>query len=240
MAGHSKWDNIKHRKSAQNTKRSKLFSKIIREVVIATRLGGSNVSLNPRLRVAIDKALYNNMTRDTINRAISRNIVHYKNSNIENIIYEGYGPNNTAFMVDCLTDNRNRTISDIRNAFAKCSGSLLVKGSVSYLFTKCNVLSYTSIIDENSFTETALNTFIEDIQYCDGCINVYTKLENFIRVKKFLNLAGFTPLTTEVIMIPVTKKKIDNATQYKLLRFIDILEDFCDVKAVYHNCDFAD
>ncbi|WMY94850.1 MAG: YebC/PmpR family DNA-binding transcriptional regulator [Arsenophonus sp.] len=240
MAGHSKWVNIKNRKFSQNVKRSKLFTKIIREIVIATRLGGTDVSSNSRLRIAIDKALFNNMTRDTIDRAIGRSVINIKNNNMKNVIYEGYGPNNTAIMVDCLTDNCNRTVSGIRNAFNKYSGTLLIKGAVSYLFMKCGFLSYKSIIEENSFVEAALNTNVEDLEYFDGAINVYTKLENFFKVKSFLNLAGFKPAIAEVIMIPLTKKKINIQQKSELLCLIDVLKSFDDVKAVYHNCDFID
>ncbi|MFS1539822.1 MAG: YebC/PmpR family DNA-binding transcriptional regulator [Candidatus Phlomobacter fragariae] len=241
MAGHSKWANTKHRKAAQDAKRGKIFTKIIRELVTAARLGGGDAASNPRLRAAIDKALSNNMTRDTLNRAIARGVGSDENDNMETIIYEGYGPGGTAVMVECLSDNRNRTVSDVRHAFTKCGGNLGTDGSVAYLFTKHGVLSYAPGIDENSLMEVALEAGAEDVEsYDDGEIDVFTTLENFGAVKDALDAVGFKTEAAEVTMIPSTKANLDAETALKFLRLIDMLEDSYDVQEVYHNGEISD
>ncbi|MGL4958230.1 MAG: YebC/PmpR family DNA-binding transcriptional regulator, partial [Plesiomonas sp.] len=163
MAGHSKWANIKHRKAAQDAKRGKIFTKLIRELVVAAQMGGGDVGINPRLRAAVDKALSNNMTRDTVNRAIARGVGGDDDSNMETIIYEGYGPGGTAVMVECLSDNRNRTVSEVRHAFTKTGGNLGTDGSVSYLFTKKGVISYPAGLDEDTVMEAALEAGADDV-----------------------------------------------------------------------------
>ncbi|MFV9997307.1 MAG: YebC/PmpR family DNA-binding transcriptional regulator [Arsenophonus endosymbiont of Dermacentor nuttalli] len=241
MAGHSKWANTKHRKAAQDAKRGKIFTKIIRELVTAARLGGGDAASNPRLRVAIDKALSNNMTRDTLNRAIARGVGSDENDNMATIIYEGYGPGGTAIMVECLSDNRNRTVSDVRHAFTKCGGNLGTDGSVAYLFTKCGVISYAPGIDEDSLMKAALEAGADDVEsYGDDAIDVYTTLENFGDVKDALDAAGFKAEAAEVTMIPSTKAYLDAETAPKLLRLIDMLEDSDDVQEVYHNGEISD
>ncbi|MGP1924069.1 MAG: YebC/PmpR family DNA-binding transcriptional regulator [Arsenophonus sp. NEOnobi-MAG3] len=241
MAGHSKWANTKHRKAAQDSKRGKIFTKIIRELVTAARLGGGNAASNPRLRTAIDKALSNNMTRNTVNRAIVRGIGSYDNNNIETILYEGYGPGGTAVMVECLSDNRNHTVSDVRHAFTKCGGNLGTDGSVAYLFTKRGVISYAPGIDEDNLMEAALEAGANDIKfYDDGGIDVYSTQENFCDIKDALDKAGFKAEAAEVTMIPLTKATLDADTAPKLLRLIDMLEDSDDVQEVYHNGEISD
>ncbi|HGJ5856949.1 YebC/PmpR family DNA-binding transcriptional regulator [Arsenophonus nasoniae] len=241
MAGHSKWANTKHRKAAQDAKRGKIFTKIIRELVTAARLGGGDAASNPRLRAAIDKALSNNMTRDTLNRAIARGVGSDENDNLETIIYEGYGPGGTAVMVECLSDNRNRTVSDVRHAFTKCGGNLGTDGSVAYLFTKRGVISYAPGIDEDSLMEAALEAGADDVEsYDDGAIDIYTTLENFGSVKDALDATGFKAEAAEVTMIPSTKANLDADTAPKLLRLIDMLEDSDDVQEVYHNGEISD
>ncbi len=174
MAGHSKWANTKHRKAAQDAKRGKIFTKIIRELVTAARLGGGDPASNPRLRAAVDKALSNNMTRDTLNRAIARGVGGDEDANMETIIYEGYGPGGTAVMVECLSDNRNRTVAEVRHAFTKTGGNLGTDGSVSYLFSKKGVISFEKG-DEDTIMEAALEAGAEDVvTYDDGAIDVYT------------------------------------------------------------------
>ncbi|MGP1959161.1 MAG: YebC/PmpR family DNA-binding transcriptional regulator [Arsenophonus sp. NC-CH8-MAG3] len=240
MAGHSKWTNTKHRKTAQDAKRGKIFTKIIRELVTATRLSGSDPASNPRLRTAIDKALSNNMMRDTLNRAIIRGIGSNKNDNMETIIYEGYGPGGTAIIVECLSDNRNHTVSDVRHAFTKCGGNLGTDGSAAYLFTKRGVISYSAGIDEDYLIETALEAGADDLEsYNNGTIDVYTTLENFADVKDFLDKAGFKAEVAKVTMISSTKVILDTYTAPKLLHLIDILEDFDDVQEVYHNGEIS-
>lgn len=241
MAGHSKWANTKHRKAAQDSKRGKIFTKIIRELVTAARLGGGDAGSNPRLRAAIDKALSNNMTRDTLNRAIARGVGGDEDTNMETIIYEGYGPGGSAIMVECLSDNRNRTVAEVRHAFTKTGGNLGTDGSVAYLFSKKGVISFAPGLDEDVLMEAALEAGAEDIQsYDDGAIDVFTAWENLGEVKDALESAGFKADSAEVTMIPSTKADMDAETAPKLLRLIDMLEDCDDVQEVYHNGEISD
>ncbi|WP_060443145.1 YebC/PmpR family DNA-binding transcriptional regulator, partial [Serratia marcescens] len=203
MAGHSKWANTKHRKAAQDAKRGKIFTKIIRELVTAAKLGGGDPDSNPRLRAAMDKALSNNMTRDTMNRAIARGVGGDDDTNMETIVYEGYGPGGTAVMIECLSDNRNRTVAEVRHAFTKCGGNLGTDGSVAYLFTKKGVITYAPGLDEDTVMEAALEAGAEDIvTYDDGAIDVFTAWESLGAVKDALTAAGFEAEAAEVSMIP--------------------------------------
>ncbi|KAB7896473.1 YebC/PmpR family DNA-binding transcriptional regulator [Rouxiella sp. S1S-2] len=241
MAGHSKWANTKHRKAAQDSKRGKIFTKIIRELVTAAKLGGGDPGANPRLRAAIDKALSNNMTRDTLNRAIARGVGGDDDSNMETIIYEGYGPGGTAVMVECLSDNRNRTVAEVRHAFNKTGGNLGTDGSVAYLFTKTGVITFAPGQDEDVIMEAALEAGADDVQtFDDGAIDVYTAWESVGDVKDALAAAGFVADQAEVTMIPATKTDMDADTAPKLLRLIDMLEDCDDVQEVYHNGEISD
>lgn len=241
MAGHSKWANTKHRKAAQDAKRGKIFTKIIRELVTAAKLGGGDISSNPRLRAAVDKALSNNMTRDTLNRAIARGVGGDDDSDMETIIYEGYGPGGTAVMVECLSDNRNRTVSEVRHAFTKTGGNLGTDGSVAYLFTKKGVISYEPGINEDEIMEAAIEAGADDVEvFDDGAIDVYTTPENFGEVKDALDNKGFVSASAEVALIPSTKSELDAETAPKLLKLIDMLEDCDDVQEVYHNGDISD
>lgn len=241
MAGHSKWANIKHRKAAQDAKRGKIFTKLIRELVVAAKMGGGDVASNPRLRAAVDKALSNNMTRDTVNRAIARGVGGDDDSNMETIVYEGYGPGGTAVMVECLSDNRNRTVSEVRHAFTKSGGNLGTDGSVSYLFTKKGVISYPAGLDEDTVMEAALEAGADDVVVNDdGSIDVFTSPEDFGSVKDALDAAGLEAEMAEVSLIPSTKAELDLETAPKLLRLIDMLEDCDDVQEVYHNGEISD
>ncbi|MDF2153695.1 YebC/PmpR family DNA-binding transcriptional regulator [Vibrio sp. CAU 1672] len=241
MAGHSKWANIRHRKAAQDAKRGKIFTKLIREIVVAAKEGGGEPENNPRLRAAIDKALSNNMTRDTVNRAVSRGAGGEGDDNMETVIYEGYGPGGTAVMVECMTDNRNRTVSGVRHAFSKAGGNLGTDGSVSYLFEKKGVISYAPGLDEDAVMEVALESGADDIETSeDGSIDVYTAPAEFGTVKDALDAAGFVAENAEVSLIPSTKAELDADTAPKLLRLIDALEDLDDVQEVYHNGDISD
>lgn len=241
MAGHSKWANTKHRKAAQDSKRGKIFTKIIRELVTAAKLGGGDPGANPRLRAAIDKALANNMTRDTLNRAVARGVGGDDDTNMETIIYEGYGPGGSAVMVECLSDNRNRTVAEVRHAFNKTGGNLGTDGSVSYLFAKKGVITFAPGLDEDSVIEASLEAGAEDIvTYDDGAIDVFTAWENMGEVKDALEAAGFKADSAEVTMIPSTKADMDADTAPKLLRLIDMLEDCDDVQEVYHNGEISD
>lgn len=242
MAGHSKWANIKHRKAAQDAKRGKIFTKLIREISSATREGGADPQANPRLRAAIDKALSNNMTRDTIDRAIKRGAGELDGQQLETVVYEGYGPNGVAVMVSCLTDNRNRTVSGVRHAFTKCGGNLGTDGSVSYLFSKQGVIAFASGTDEDTIMDVALDAGAEDVQNNDdGSLEVLTTPEQFGAVKDALDGAGMMSNTAEVTMVPSTESLLDTVEMAeKLLKLVDMLEDLDDVQDVYHNADIPD
>ncbi|CAG9000994.1 MAG: putative transcriptional regulatory protein YebC [Candidatus Celerinatantimonas neptuna] len=241
MAGHSKWANIKHRKAAQDSKRGKVFTKLIRELTVSAREGGSDADSNPRLRAAIDKALSNNMTRDTVERAIKRGAGELDGQELETVIYEGYGPGGTAVMVECMTDNRNRTAGSVRHAFSKSGGNLGTDGSVAYLFDKKGVINYSPDLDEETVMDVALEAGAEDIiTNEDGSIDVYTSPDDFGVVKDALDLANFEAENAEVTMIPSTSAELDEQTAQKLMRLIDMLEDDDDVQEVYHNAEISD
>lgn len=240
MAGHSKWANIKHRKAAQDAKRGKIFTKLIREITTSARLGDADPANNPRLRAAVTAALTNNMTRDTINRAIQRGAGGGDGEQLETIVYEGYGPAGTAVMVECLTDNRNRTVSEVRHAFSKSGGNLGTDGSVSYLFTKKGLLTFVGV-DEDALMDAALEAGADDVvAEEDGSIEVYTTPNDFGTVLDGLEAAGFKAQSAEVTMIPSTEAELDAETAPKLMRLIDMLEDLDDVQEVYHNGSISD
>ena len=240
MAGHSKWANIKHRKAAQGAQRGKIFTKLIRELVTAAKLGGADVGSNPRLRTAVDKALSNNMTRDTINRAIQRGAGGGDDTNMESIVYEGYGPGGTAIIVECLTDNRKRTVSEERHAFTKSGGNLGTDGSVAYLFTRKGLILINEA-DEDALMEAAIEAGADDVQpQDDGSFEIYTAWEELSSVRDALEQAGFKINEAEVTMIPSTTAELDVETAPKLMRLVDMLEDCDDVQNVYHNGDMSD
>jgi len=242
MAGHSKWANIQHRKKAQDAKRGKLFTKLIREITVAARMGDADPESNPRLRAAVDKALSNNMTRDTIERAIKRGSGGAEGANVEELRYEGYGPCGVAILVDTMTDNKNRTVAEVRHAFSKAGGSLGTDGSVAYLFTQQGTISFVPGSDENKIMEIALDTGAEDvITHDDGSIDVLTTLESLGPVKDALLAAGLEPVNAQMSMEASTKIDIDNKEDAeKIIRLIDKLEDLDDVQEVYSNADFSD
>lgn len=236
MAGHSKWANIQHRKSAQDAKRGKLFTKLIREINVAARMGGSDLNSNPRLRLAVDKALGGNMTKDTIERAIKKGAGELEGVNYEENRYEGYGVNGVAIMVDTMTDNGNRTVSEVKHAFSKHGGNLGAVGSVSYLFSKVGILAYPEGADEDAIMEAALDAGADDVVTDeDGSIEVTTSEENFVDVKEAMTTAGFEPEHSEVTMKASTDVDLDVEQGQKLLKFIDVLEDLDDVQNVYTN-----
>ncbi len=240
MAGHSKWANIQHRKGAQDAKRGKLFTKLIREITVAARIGGGDVASNPRLRAAIDKALSGNMTKETIERAVKRGSGATDGEDYVEIRYEGYGPNGLAVMVDCLTDNRNRTVAEVRHAFSKCGGNLGTDGSVAYLFNKLGVISYPAGCDEDAIMEAALEAGAEDIvTHDDGSVDVQTTAENFLDVKDAMIKAGFEPEHAEVTQQASTTVELDLEGAEKMLRMISMLEDLDDVQNVYSNADVS-
>ncbi len=240
MAGHSKWANIQHRKGAQDAKRGKLFTKLIREITVAARIGGGDVASNPRLRAAIDKALSGNMTKETIERAVKRGSGATDGEDYVEIRYEGYGPNGLAVMVDCLTDNRNRTVAEVRHAFSKCGGNLGTDGSVAYLFNKLGVISYPAGCDEDAIMEAALEAGAEDIvTHDDGSVDVQTTAEDFLDVKDAMIKAGFEPEHAEVTQQASTTVELDLEGAEKMLRMISMLEDLDDVQNVYSNADVS-
>jgi YebC/PmpR family DNA-binding regulatory protein len=240
MAGHSKWANIQHRKKAQDAKRGQLFTKLIRSITVAARRGGEDPEANPWLRTAIYKALAQNMTKDTIERAIKRGVGEAQND-MEEICYEGYGPGGVAILVDCLTDNRNRTVADIRHIFSKYGGNLGTEGSVSYLFTKKGLMTFPPGMDEDKLMETTLEAGAEDISVQDdGSIEVLTSPENYEAVHHALVAAGFPPASSDIDMIAVNEIQLNQENTEKMVKLIDMLEDLDDVQKVYSNADLSD
>ena len=242
MAGHSKWANIKHRKAAQDKKRGKIYTKLIREITVAARSGGGgDPSANPRLRLAMDKALGANMNKDTIERAIKRGTGEGDDANYEEVRYEGYGPGGTAVMVDCMTDNRKRTVSEVRHAFTKSGGNLGTDGSVAYMFNRIGLLTYPAGSDEDAIMEAALEAGAEDVESDDdGSIEVSTSYEDFMTVKDAMAAAGLKPEHAEIIEKPSTDTVVSEEDAEKIMRLIDTLEELDDVQEVYTNADFPD
>ena len=238
MAGHSKWANIRHRKGAQDAQRGKIFTKMIRLITTAARQGGGDVSTNPSLRLAIDKALSANMSRDTIDRAIKRGSGALDEAQMESIVYEGYAPGGVAMLVECLTDNRNRTAGDVRHAFTKCGGNLGTPGSVAYLFTEQGILSFAPGASEDKILEIALDAGADDVQvYDDQSIDVITTPDQFEKVKAALVNANLTPDIAEVNQVASLEVAADEETQQKVQRMMDMLEDLDDVQNVYTNME---
>ncbi|MGM0905953.1 MAG: YebC/PmpR family DNA-binding transcriptional regulator [Pseudomonadota bacterium] len=241
MAGHSKWSNIKHRKAAQDAKRGKIFTKLIREITVSAREGGGDPETNPRLRAAIDKALSNNMKRDTIDTAVKRGSGDLEGDNLDELTYEGYGPNGVAVLLECMTDNRNRTVSDVRHAFSKFGGNLGTDGSVAYLFNKKGVISYPAEVTEEQLMEPALEAGAEDLLTYEGSgTDVMTSPENFGSVKDALDEKGLEATNAEVTQVPDTRVDLDEESARTFLKLLDALEDLDDVQNVYHNADISD
>jgi YebC/PmpR family DNA-binding regulatory protein len=241
MAGHSKWANIKHRKAAQDAKRGKVFTKLIRELVVAARAGGPQPEDNPRLRAAVDKALGANMKRDTIDKAIARGAGNAEGDNYEEVTYEGYGVGGVAVLVECMTDNRNRTVADVRHAFSKRGGNLGTDGSVAYLFNRLGQILYPPGVNEEQVIEVALEAGADDvIDHDDGSVEVLTPWEEFLAVKDAMQAAGLEHESADVIMQPSTSVTLDRAGAEKVMGLVDMLEDLDDVQNVYTNADIPD
>ncbi|HBO12774.1 MAG TPA: YebC/PmpR family DNA-binding transcriptional regulator [Halieaceae bacterium] len=241
MAGHSKWANIKHRKAAQDAKRGKMFTKLIRELVVAAKQGGPVPEDNPRLRAAVDKALGANMTRDTIDRAIARGAGNNESDDVEELTYEGYAAGGIAVLLEVMTDNRNRTVAEVRHAFSKRGGNLGTDGSVAYLFTRRGQLTFPAGTDEEQLMEVALEAGAEDIiPNDDGSFDVMTPWEDFSAIKAALEDAGLSPESGEVTMIASTTVPVDAAGAESLMGLVDALEDLDDVQNVYTNVDIPD
>jgi YebC/PmpR family DNA-binding regulatory protein len=240
MAGHSKWANIKHRKAAQDAKRGKVFSKIIRELTVAAK-GGDNPDDNPRLRIAMDKALGANMKKDTIDKAVSRGAGNAEGENYEECTYEGYGVGGVAILVECMTDNKNRTVAEVRHAFSKRGGNLGTDGSVAYLFSKVGQLHYGPEVKEEALMEAALEAGAEDmLVHSDGSKEVETAFEDYFAVKQALLNNDFVPEQAQITMKPATTVELDAAGAEKTIALVDMLEDLDDVQNVYTNADISD
>ena len=239
MAGHSKWANIKHRKAAQDKKRGKLYTTIIREVTVAARLSGGDIDANPRLRAAVDKALGSNMPKDTIERAIKRGVGGGEGSDVEELVYEGYAPGGTAILVEAMTDNRNRTVAEVRHAFGKYGGNLGADGSVAYLFNRCGVASFSQVLDEDLLMEVALEAGAEDIELDgDGGFAITTGWENLGNMVGYLEKRDLAPDHFEITMLADSYNPCDAETAEKVVRLIDELEDLDDVQNVFSNAEF--
>jgi YebC/PmpR family DNA-binding regulatory protein len=239
MAGHSKWANIQHRKGVQDAKRGKIFTRCIREITTAARNGDPDPANNPRLRLAIDKALTANMTRDTIDRAVRRGSGEEGGAAIEEIRYEGYGPGGVAIIVDCMSDNRTRTVGEVRHAFSKHGGNLGADGSVGYLFNKSGVLTFPASIGEDKVMEAALEAGAEDI-VSDGDIEVLTDPDDFIKVKDAMEKAGLKPQSAEITLRASTTVTLSGEHAESVMELLEALENLDDVQTVYSNADFPD
>ena len=234
MAGHSKWANIKHRKERQDAKRGKIFTRLIKEITVAARMGGGEADMNPRLRLAIDKAQDNNLPKDTIERAVKRGSGGLEGANYEEIRYEGYGIGGAAVMVDCMTDNRTRTVADVRHAFSKFGGNLGTDGSVAFLFKHCGQLVFAPGTNEDKLMEAAIDAGADDvITNDDGSIEVITPPNDFPKVRETLRKAGFKPELAEVTMKPATENMLAGDDASRMQRLLDALEAVDDVQEVY-------
>ena len=236
MSGHSKWANIKHKKAAADAKRGKIWTRLIKEITVAARLGGGDIDSNPRLRLAADKAFAANMPKENVKRAIARGTGTLDGVNYEEVRYEGYGINGAAIIVDCLTDNRVRTVADVRHAFTKYGGNMGTTGSVAFQFKHCGQLMFAPGTDEEALMEVALEAGADDVITDDeGGIEVICEPNNFVAVKEAIEAAGFTPEVAEVIMKPENETEFTGEAAEKMQKLLDALEDLDDVQEVYTN-----
>ena len=234
MAGHSKWANIKHKKAATDAKRGKIFTRLIKEITVAARLGGGDPASNPRLRLAIDKAYEHNMPKDNVERAVKRGSGELDGVNYEEVRYEGYGIAGAAVLVDCMTDNRVRTVADVRHAFTKYGGNLGTDGSVAFLFKHCGQMLFAPGTNEDKLMEAALEAGAEDvISNDDGSIEVITAPYEFATVKAALEKAGFKAEHAEVTMKPENEIVLTGDDAVKMQKLLDALENIDDVQEVY-------
>jgi len=241
MAGHSKWANIKHKKAAADAKRGKIFTRLIREITVAARLGGGDASMNPRLRLAIDKATDQNIPKDTIDRATKRGAGNLEGVNYEEVRYEGYGINGAAVIVDCMTDNRTRTVADVRHAFTKHGGNLGTDGSVAFLFKHCGQLVFAPGTDENALMEAALDAGADDVvTNDDGSLEVITGPYDFVAVRDALAKKGFTAEFAEVTMKPTTEVEMRGDDAARMQKLLDAIEAIDDVQNVHTNAVLGD
>ena len=240
MAGHSKWANIKHQKGRQDEKRQKVFSKLIREITVAARLGGPDAADNPRLRLALDRAFRSKMPKDTIERAVSRGAGDTESENLEEVLYEGYGPGGVAILVETMTDNRNRTVAEVRHAFSKAGGSLGTDGSVSYLFKKFGqIIAKDS--DEDKLLELLISTGIEDLESLEnGRTLINMEVENLSAVKEVLDSETIEIEESELVMNASVNVELDEETSEKVIKLLENLDDLDDVQNVHSNAEFVD
>lgn len=240
MAGHSKWANIKHRKSRQDAKRAKVWTKVIRELTVASRLGGPNLNDNPRLRAAVDGALAVNMPKDTIDRAIARGAGDGDEGRVEEVVYEGYANGGVAILVETITDNRNRTVAAVRHTFSKYGGNLGTSGSVAYLFEQRGVIQFEEDVDEDAVIEVALETGADDVEVDEsGTVTVLTSAMDFPSVLERFRALEYKPLVNELMMVPGTSIACDKEMSEKVNALIEALDDLDDVQNVYSNGEFS-
>lgn len=241
MAGHSKWANIKHRKAAEDARRGKQFSKLIREITVAAREGAPDPDWNPRLRLAVDKAYAHNMPKDNVERAIKRGAGELEGEAYEEARFEGYGPGGVAIMVDCMTDNRNRTVAEVRHAFSKHGGKLGTDGSVTFLFTHTGVIELPAGTDEDALMEAAIEAGADElVTNDDGSHEVLVAPDEFTRVRDALVAAGLEPAHAEVTMRPTKDVEVSGEDAERVLRLLQVLDDLDDVQNVYSNADFSE
>ena len=241
MAGHSKWANIKHKKAASDAKRGKIWTRQIKEITVAARLGGGDIASNPRLRLAVDKAADANMPKDNVTRAIQRGTGGLEGANYEEIRYEGYGINGAAIIVDCMTDNRVRTVAEVRHAFSKFGGNMGTEGSVAFLFKHCGQLMFAPGTNEDALMEAALEAGAEDVIADDeGGFEVITDPYQFSTIRETLETAGFKPELAEVTMKPSTSAEFTGDDGVKMQKLLDALENLDDVQEVYTNAVIND
>ena len=240
MAGHSKWSNIKHRKAGQDAKRAKVFTKIIRELTVAARDGGGNIEDNPSLRTVVEKAKSAQMPKDTMERAIARGAGGQDGADLVALTYEGYGPGGVAFLVETMTDNRNRTVAEVRHIFSKSGGNLGTDGSVAYLFDKRGQIFFEEGVSEEALFELAIEAGADDVEVeDDGSIAVITSPEAFTQVKAQVDEAGMTPALAEITMAPQTYAELDEEMSERIIKMIDLLEELDDVTNVYTNAKLS-
>lgn len=240
MSGHSKWANIKHRKGAQDARRGKIFTKLIKEITIAAKIGGNDLEGNSRLRAAVDKAKGENMPKDTIDRAIKKGAGDLDGVNYEEGTFEGYGPGGVAIIVEFMTDNRTRTVADVRHIFSKHGGSLGVSGSVSFLFDRKGLISFATDTDFDAIFEAALEAGAEDVKDEGDAFEVVTNPANFIEVREHLAAKGLRWETAEITMLPQTMVQLEGKPAQQMLRMMEKLEDYDDVQNVYANFDISE
>jgi len=241
MVGHSKWANIQHRKGARDGRRSKVFDKLIRELTVATRIGGSDQGSNGRLRLAVDKASAASLSRDDIEQAITRAAGGEQGADLHAVRYEGYGPGGVAVIVDCVTDNHSRTVADVRNAFASCGGSLGAVGSVAYLFNQVGLMTYPPGTSEDRLMEVALEAGAEDVlTNADGSMEVLTDPLDYETVRARLMADGFAPATSDITQRASTCTRLQGEDAESMVQLLDTLDDLDDVQNVYSNAEIPD